>query len=90
MKIISWNNIGDVLQAINTPTKQEKFLEFQSKFFYEMDNFFEHQLFQDYLQEIFWADYCWLDDDMPDAFDTWQVDIWRTQMLGYFTDFITQ
>ncbi len=36
--------------------KHQKFLELQSKFFFEMDNFFEHTLFQDYLQEIHGAD----------------------------------
>ncbi len=70
--------------------KHQKFLEFQSKFFYEMDNYFEHPLFQDYLKEIHASDYIGLDDDMPDAFQDWQADIGRTQMLEYFTDFITQ
>lgn len=70
--------------------KHQKFLEFQSKFFFEMDNFFENELFQEYLMSIHWEDYTGLDDDMPDAFQDWQADMDRNEMLQHFTDFITQ
>ena len=70
--------------------KNHKFLELQSKFFCEIDNFFEHALFHDYLMSIHWEDYTWRDDDMPDAFQDWQADMDRSEMLQHFTDFISQ
>lgn len=70
--------------------KHQKFLELQSKFFFEMDNFFEEDLFQEYLMDIHGKDYCWLDDDIPDAFDQWYCDLDNVERMNYFTDFITK
>lgn len=76
------------LSTPSYPSQHERYLELQSKFFHTMDNFFEHTLFQEYLQAIHAEDYTRWDDEMPDAFQEWQSNIDRSEMLQHFTDFI--
>lgn len=44
--------------------------------------------FEDYLKEMHAQDYHGTDDDMPDAFDNWLVELQVDDLIGYGDKFI--